>query len=271
MATDEAAKADSSTRGDGAGERIVLRARSVMKTFVTTDPPTPVLRGIDLDVPGGEFLVIMGASGSGKSTLLYALSGLDRPTSGSVALGGHDLTAMSEKEASRLRLHHMGFVFQQSYFLDNLSIRDNVLLPALKAAGTKDRSVSGRIDTLLERFGISHIADHGITEASGGQLQRASICRALSVGPMVVFADEPTGALNSSMSEDVMNALSAVHHDGATIIMVTHDPVVAARANRVVYLRDGQLIDELHLSDIVKEDIRSRQDELQGWLGDKGF
>lgn len=165
----------------------------------------------------------------------------------------------------------MGFVFQQSYFLDNLSIRDNVLLPALKAAGTKDRSVSGRIDTLLERFGISHIADHGITEASGGQLQRASICRALSVGPMVVFADEPTGALNSSMSEDVMNALSAVHHDGATIIMVTHDPVVAARANRVVYLRDGQLIDELHLSDIVKEDIRSRQDELQGWLGDKGF
>ena len=159
----------------------------------------------------------------------------------------------------------MGFVFQQSYFLDNLSIRDNVLLPALKAAGTKDRSVSGRIDTLLERFGISHIADHGITEASGGQLQRASIW------PMVVFADEPTGALNSSMSEDVMNALSAVHHDGATIIMVTHDPVVAARANRVVYLRDGQLIDELHLSDIVKEDIRSRQDELQGWLGDKGF
>src|SRR5699024_2016293 len=108
MATDEAAKADSSTRGDGAGERIVLRARSVMKTFVTTDPPTPVLRGIDLDVPGGEFLVIMGASGSGKSTLLYALSGLDRPTSGSVALGGHDLTAMSEKEASRLRLQSHG-------------------------------------------------------------------------------------------------------------------------------------------------------------------
>ena len=267
----EAVSGSSAAKDDRAGEMTVLQARSVSKTFVTTDPPTPVLKGIDLDVAEGEFLVIMGASGSGKSTLLYALSGLDRPTEGSVELAGRDLTGLSEKEASQMRLHQMGFIFQQSYFLDNLSIRDNILLPALKAAGTKDRSVSGRIDDLMERFGISHIADHGITEASGGQLQRASICRALSVGPQVLFADEPTGALNSSMTEDVMDAVSSVHTDGTTIIMVSHDPVVAARADRVIYLRDGELIDELHLSGITETETRSREDELQSWLNANGF
>ncbi|RCS84257.1 ABC transporter ATP-binding protein [Brevibacterium aurantiacum] len=249
----------------------VLQARSVSKTFDTTDPPTPVLKGIDLDVAEAEFLVIMGASGSGKSTLLYALSGLDRPTEGIVTLAGRDLTGLSEKEASQMRLHQVGFIFQQSYFLDNLSIRDNILLPALKAAGTKDRSVSRHIDDLLERFGIGHIANHGITEASGDQLQRASICRALSVGPQVLFADEPTGALNSSMTEDVMDAISSVHDDGTTIIMVTHDPVVAARADRVIYLRDGELIDELHLSRVTETETRSKEDELQSWLSANDF
>ena len=209
MTNDEAATGSSAAKDDRGGDMRVLQARSVSKTFTTTAPPTPVLNGIDLDVAEGDFLVIMGASGSGKSTLLYALSGLDRPTEGSVELAGQDHTALSEKASSQMRLHQMGFIFQQSYFLDNLSIRDNILLPALKAAGTKDRSVSGRIDALMERFGIGHIADHGITEASGGQLQRASICRALSVGPKVLFADEPTGALNSSMTEDVMDAIAA--------------------------------------------------------------
>lgn len=268
---DEAASGGSPAQAGGAGDTNLLRARSVAKTFTTTAPPTPVLKGIDLDVVEGNFLVIMGASGSGKSTLLYALSGLDRPTEGSVELAGQDLTGLSEKAASRMRLHQMGFIFQQSYFLDNLSIRDNILLPALKAAGTKDRSVSGRIDDLMERFGISHIADHGITEASGGQLQRASICRALSVGPQVLFADEPTGALNSSMTEDVMDAIACVHEDGTTIIMVSHDPVVAARADRVIYLRDGDLIDELHLSGITETETQSREDELQKWLNANGF
>lgn len=267
----EAVSGSSGAPAGGAGCVNLLRARSVARTFTTTAPPTPVLKGIDLDVVEGEFLVIMGASGSGKSTLLYALSGLDRPTEGSVELAGRDLTGLSEKEASQMRLHQMGFIFQQSYFLDNLSIRDNILLPALKAAGTKDHSVSGRIDDLMERFGISHIADHGITEASGGQLQRASICRALSVGPQVLFADEPTGALNSSMTEDVMDAISSVHTDGTTIIMVSHDPVVAARADRVIYLRDGELIDELHLSGITETETRSKEDELQSWLSTNGF
>ena len=165
----------------------------------------------------------------------------------------------------------MGFIFQQSYFLDNLSIRDNILLPTLKAAGTKDRSVPGRIDALMERFGISHIANHGITEASGDQLQRASICRSLSVGSQVLFVDEPTGALNSSMTEDVMDAISSVHEDGTTIIMVTHDPVVAARADRVIYLRDGELIDERPLSGITETETRSKEDELQSWLSANGL
>lgn len=267
---EEATRSSAAHNGE-AGDTTMLRARSVAKTFVTTDPPTPVLKGIDLDVAEGEFLVIMGASGSGKSTLLYALSGLDRPSEGTVTLAGRDLTGLSEKEASQMRLHQMGFIFQQSYFLENLSIRDNILLPALKAAGTKDRNVSERIDSLMERFGISHIANHGITEASGGQLQRASICRALSVGPQVLFADEPTGALNSSMTDDVMDAISSVHDDGTTIIMVTHDPVVAARADRVIYLRDGELIDELRLSGFNETETRAKEDELQSWLSANGF
>lgn len=271
MTKNEEATRSSAANNGGADDLTKLLARSVSKTFVTTDPPTPVLKDIDLDVAEGEFLVIMGASGSGKSTLLYALSGLDRPTEGTVTLAGRDLTGLSEKEASQMRLRQMGLIFQQSYFLTSLSIRDNIMLPALKAAGPKDRSVPGRIDDLMERFGISHIANHGITEASGGQLQRASICRALSVGPQVLFADEPTGALNSSMTEDVMDAISSVHTDGTTIIMVSHDPVVAARADRVIYLRDGELIDELHLSGITETETRSREDELQSWLNANGF
>ena len=249
----------------------VLRARGVTKTFTVSDPPVQVLRGIDLEVPAGEFLVVMGASGSGKSTLLYALSGLDRPTEGTIELDGTDLTALGEKEMSDIRLHRMGFIFQHGYFLDSLTIRDNVLLPAIKAAPKQVGQAAARVDALLERFGIAHVAGHGITEVSGGQLQRASICRALAAGPRVLFADEPTGALNSSMSQDVMEAVADVHSDGTTIVMVTHDPGVAARADRVVYLRDGLVVDQYRYETGVASDLAERERLLHGWLTGHGF
>ncbi len=244
----------------------ILECEALTKTFYTTDPPVQVLNGIDLAVQAGEFLAIMGASGSGKSTLLYNISGMDRPTSGKVCLQGRDLTSMSDDEMSQVRLTEMGFIFQQSYFLGNLNIRDNILLPALKAAPDDREAATERVDALMARFGIVDVKRHGITEASGGQLQRASISRALASEPAVLFADEPTGALNSSMSTEVMDALSDVHAGGTTVVMVTHDPGCAARGDRVIYLRDGLIVDSREMGTWSKAQATTREDELLTWL-----
>ncbi|WP_035696809.1 ABC transporter ATP-binding protein [Glycomyces tenuis] len=251
--------------------RITLECTDLSKTYFSTDPPSQVLHGIDLAVRTGEFLVVMGASGSGKSTLLYSISGMDRPTSGNVLLEGRELTSLDDAEMSRVRLTRMGFIFQQAYFLSNLNLQDNILLPALKAAPEDKDGVIKRVDALMERFGIDHVKRHGVTQVSGGQLQRASICRALAGEPAVLFADEPTGALNSSMSTEVMNALTDVHGDGTTIVMVTHDPACAARADRVVYLRDGLLIDTREQGPWTEDQAKQREDDLFAWLSDKGF
>ena len=248
-----------------------LEAKDLTKAYYSTEPPTQVLNGIDLSVRAGEFLAVMGASGSGKSTLLYAVSGMDRPTTGEVWLEGVNLSQLTEPQMARVRLTRMGFVFQQAYFLSNLNIRDNILLPALKAAPKEKDAVLARVDALMERFGISHIASHGVTEVSGGQLQRASICRALASEPAIVFADEPTGALNSSMSLEVMDALTAVHHGGTTLVMVTHDPGCAARADRVVYLRDGLVVDSRELDRWTSQAAEQREGDLIDWLRSLGF
>lgn len=248
-----------------------LACHELTKTFYTTDPPTQVIGGIDLTVAPGEFLVVMGASGSGKSTLLYSLSGMNRPTTGQVLLNGRDVTSLSDKEMSHVRLTEMGFVFQQAYLLANLSIGDNILLPALKAETLNRDAATVRVNALMQRFGIDQVKNHGITQVSGGQLQRASICRALACNPSVLFADEPTGALNSSMTVEVMNALTDAHRDGTTIVMVTHDPKCAARADRVVFLRDGRLVDERAADAWTEESAGKREDDLLAWLRGLGF
>lgn len=248
-----------------------LACHDLTKAFHSTDPPTRVLNGIDLTVQEGEFLVVMGASGSGKSTLLYCISGMDRPTSGSVSLQGQDLTLLDDTEMSRVRLTQMGFIFQQGYFLGNLNIRDNILLPALKAAPQAREAAVERVDALMQRFGIAEVGSHGVTEVSGGQLQRASISRALASQPAVIFADEPTGALNSSMSTEVMDALSDVHAGGATLVMVTHDPTCAARGDRVIYLRDGLVVDTHALGTWTQDAATTREDDLLAWLRTLGF
>lgn len=252
-------------------DHLTLDSRGLTKIYYSTDPPTQVIRGIDLTVEAGEFLVVMGSSGSGKSTLLYSISGMDRPTSGSVHLHGRDLTSLSDTEMSRVRLTRMGFVFQQAYFLSNLNIRDNILLPALKATPREKDTATARVDALMERFGIAHVGRHGITQVSGGQLQRASICRALACEPSVLFADEPTGALNSSVTIEVMDALTGVHRAGTTLVMVTHDPACAARADRVIYLRDGLLVDSRELGAWSEERAERREDDLLAWLRGLGF
>lgn len=251
--------------------QVTLECRNLTKTYHSTDPPTQVINGIDLTVRRGEFLAVMGASGSGKSTLLHSVSGMDRPTSGTVLLDGRDLTSLSDSEMSRVRLTRIGLIFQQAYFLGNLNVRDNILLPALKAAPEEKATAIARVDALLERFGIAHVGQHGITQVSGGQLQRASICRALACEPSVLFADEPTGSLNSSMTIDVMDALTDVHRAGTTLVMVTHDPACAARADRVVYLRDGLVVDSRELGTWRTDGSKQRTDDLLTWLQKWGF
>ena len=251
---------------------VTLESRELSKTYFSSEPPTEVLRGIDLSVRAGEFLVIMGASGSGKSTLLYSISGMDRPTSGNVTLEGRELTSLGDAEMSKVRLTRMGFVFQQPHFLGNLDVRDNILLPALKAAPRKGREAAiSRVDALMERFGITHLRNHGITQVSGGQLQRASICRALAGEPSVLFADEPTGALNSSMSAEVMDAFTDAHRGGTTIVMVTHDPGVAVRGDRVIYLSDGVVVDTREIGSWQPGTAQRREDDLLAWLRNLGF
>jgi putative ABC transport system ATP-binding protein len=251
---------------------VTLESHELSKTYFSTEPPTEVLRGIDLSVRAGEFLVVMGTSGSGKSTLLYSISGMDRPTSGNVTLEGRELTSLGDTEMSKVRLTRMGFVFQQPHFLSNLNVRDNILLPALKAAPRHGRAAAiSRVDALMDRFGIAPIRSHGITQVSGGQLQRASICRALAGEPSVLFADEPTGALNSSKTAEVMDAFTEVHRGGTTIVMVTHDPGVAVRGERVIYLRDGAVVAAREIGRWEPDTAHRREDVLLTWLRDLGF
>jgi len=228
----------------------------------------PVLKEVSLSVGEGEFVAVMGPSGSGKSTLLYTASGMDQPTSGEVVFDGEKLTSMSEKKRDRLRQQKMGFVFQQIHLLKNYCLMDNIILsPYL--AGTESRDVIKRraID-LMKRTGVAELADRDVTQASGGQLQRVGICRALINRPRIVFGDEPTGALNSASSGEIMDLLGEINESGTTVLLVTHDVRVAARTERVLVMKDGRLAAEKQLGKCPKdkEVIRRREEELTAWL-----
>ena len=224
------------------GSQPVLRAQHLSKSY-----HSPVLRDLDVGIEPGQFVAIMGPSGSGKSTLLHCLSGMDRPSAGSVLLGDTEITTMSEKELAALRLTRFGFVFQQAHLMTTLCLLDNIVLPGF-LAGLRPRSeVTSRGEELMERMGIADLAASGVTEVSGGQLQRASICRALINDPGIVFADEPTGALNSTTALQILDLLGEIHASGTTLVMVTHDTQVAARADRVLVLVDGRIMEDLSL------------------------
>lgn len=206
-----------------------------------------VLRDVDLDITAGEFVAIMGPSGSGKSTLLYALSGMDRPDAGSVVLEGAELTGLREQDLAQLRRTRFGFVFQQIHLLRHLTLLDNVVMPALMARRGKRSEVIARAHELMERSGVGELAERDITQASGGQLQRVGVCRALINAPQVLFADEPTGALDSASARSVMRLLASITAEGTTLVLVTHDLEVAAHADRVITMADGEITGELLL------------------------
>jgi putative ABC transport system ATP-binding protein len=216
---------------------------AITRTFGTGDAAVQALRGVSIDVPAGQFTAVMGPSGSGKSTLMHILAGLDRPTTGSVQIAGQEIADMHDKQLTRLRREHVGFVFQSFNLLSTLSVAENVTLPALLAGRRADEAA---LDALLRRVGLQDRRDHRPAQLSGGQQQRVAIARALIDAPSVLFADEPTGNLDSTSGGEVLALLrEAGEVDGQTIVMVTHDPRAAATADRTVFLADGRIVADL--------------------------
>lgn len=230
-----------------------------------------ILKDINFTVESGEFIAIMGRSGSGKSTLLYNISGMDRPTSGRVFFDGEDISKFNDEKISNIRLKNMGFIFQKSYLLKTLSIYDNIVLPGFKANSDSRANINEYAKELMKRTGIERIADHDIKKVSGGQLQRAAICRALINQPEIIFGDEPTGSLNSSSSKEIMDIINEINISGTTVMIVTHDPKVAARANRVIFISDGDITEEIILGKYQEEDFVDRENKILKWLGKQTF
>lgn len=220
-----------------------------------------VLNNVSLEINKGDFTAVMGPSGSGKSTLLYSISSMDNPDEGEVIFEGIDVYKLSESELSKFRLNKMGFVFQNSQLLKNLSIFDNIILPGMVAKRESIEVVRARATELMSKMGIEDIKDRDIREVSGGQLQRAAICRAMINSPEILFMDEPTGALNSEAASQVMEILKKLNQEGISIMLVTHDAKMASMAKKVIYINDGKLAGEIKLSN-EKEALA----ELDLWL-----
>lgn len=252
----------------------ILEAKALNKTYtIGKDNHVEVLTNVDMKIAAGEFISVMGPSGSGKSTLLYSISGMDRPTSGDVVFQGESLNDLSEKDLASRRLKDMGFIFQNIHLLGNLGIFDNVILPAYTLKKEKRSSINQRAKKLMKDTGISGLGNNDITQASGGQLQRVAICRALMNRPTILFGDEPTGALNSRFANEIMDILAEINRNNTTILLVTHDVNVASRTERVLYMRDGNIAGEVYLGKLSpgKQDLDRREEKLTRWLKNMGF
>ena len=241
-----------------AHQGVAVTASDLVRRYGEGDSAVEAVRGVSLEVPGGQFTAIMGASGSGKSTLMHLLAGLDRPTEGRVEIAGHDITTIGDKQLTLLRRKHIGFVFQAFNLVPTLSAEENVTLP-LRIAGRKlDRAY---VDSVIERVGLADRRKHRPAELSGGQQQRVAVARAIVAEPTVLFADEPTGNLDSKTSAEVLDLLrDAVSAYGQTTVMVTHDPRAAATADRAVFLADGRLVSDL--ADPTEDDVLATVKEL---------
>lgn len=252
----------------------ILEVKDLCKTYIINKRQNNVLKNVSFSISEGEMVAIMGPSGSGKSTLLYNVSGMDSFTAGSVRFCGNELSGFTESELANLRLDKMGFIFQQMYMLKNLTIFDNILLPSLQSkSNTKSRKEKVEYaQSLMRRLGIIEIADNDINEVSGGQLQRACICRSMINSPKMIFADEPTGALNRTTSDEVMDELAKLNADGTTIMLVTHDVKVAAKCSRVMFLVDGNISGEYNLEKWnADSQLRDRERTLSNWLMEMGW
>lgn len=219
----------------------ILSLQNVSKSYRVGDRDLPILKGINMEIERGEFVAIMGPSGSGKSTLLHLMGGLDRPTSGQIRIDNRELSSLDDRDLARVRNQSIGFVFQNFFLLTYYSAIDNVRLPLLYA-GTETAHAE-RARHLLEKLGLGQRLEHRPNELSGGEKQRVAIARALINNPPLIFADEPTGALDTKNGEAIMDLFAEIHASGSTIVLITHDPHVAKRANYVLHIADGAFLD----------------------------
>lgn len=248
----------------------LLTAKDLCKTFSNENVQQHVLKNLNLTINKGDFTVVMGNSGSGKSTLLYALSGMDRPTLGSIIYQGEEISNYSNDKLAIFRRNHCGFVFQQNYLNDTMNVLDNIMVCGLLASKDR-RSISKRAKELLRQVGLSENCYGKFpTQLSGGEAQRVAMVRGIINHPDILFADEPTGALNSQNTEHVLNILTKLNQEGQTIVMVTHDMKSARCGNRILYLNDGVITGELILGDYVTNDA-ARHQKLRQFLKEMGW
>ncbi|WP_165062814.1 ABC transporter ATP-binding protein [Adlercreutzia sp. ZJ154] len=253
-------------------KQIALEAVDLAKSYVADGVQTHVLGNINLKIYKGDFTSVMGPSGSGKSTLLYCLSGMDKPTAGDVLFCEKSIVRMKEQALANLRAQHFGFVFQAANLVSNLTLFENIAVPGYLKEGRTPKKTLEAVENLIERMGLHDVANHLPNQSSGGQQQRCAVARAVVNQPDIVFADEPTGALNRANSLEVLALLSEINATGQTIVMVTHDIRSAMRGNRILYLEDGDVRGEVnlppwdaqHSNDISY--TRDREAQANAWL-----
>ena len=260
-------------------KKTILSAKNVQKTFSNNGVQVHILSNVNADIYAGDFTVIMGASGSGKSTLLYALSGMDKATAGEVLYYGDnsepvDITSLKEAGLAELRVKDFGFVFQQMHLVSNLTLFENVAVTGYLDKRKSAAETKAKADELLERVGLKEVKNHLPARVSGGEQQRCAIARAVVNTPTLLFADEPTGALNRNNTKEVLNLLTELNDRGQSIVMVTHDIKAALRANRLLYLEDGNIVGELELAGYNETDAsgeklqsdKAREAQVNAWL-----
>jgi len=251
-------------------QKPIIKTNKLCKTFSNGGLQQHILKNIDMEIYEGDFTVIMGASGAGKSTLLYALSGMDKPTLGDINFLDNEISQMTNDQLAVFRRDHCGFVFQQMYLLDNMSVLDNILTSGFLVNKNR-KEVVGRAKQLLGQLNIDEMTWKKFpSQISGGEAQRVGIVRALINNPKIVFADEPTGALNSANGQAVLDALTDVNEEGQSVVMVTHDLRSARRGNRILYLRDGVIHGECLLGKYVADDA-TRHEKLNTFLSEMGW
>lgn len=248
----------------------IIKTELLCKSFISDGEVNNVIKNLDLEIYEGDFTVIMGSSGSGKSTLLYALSGMDSVTAGKVSFEGTDITNMKEKEIAKLRKKKLGFVFQGINLISNLTVYENILSPTYKTK-VERKEIEIKIEGLLEKMDLVSHKKKFPNQMSGGQNQKAAICRALINNPKVLFADEPTGALNSSQGQSVLNIFTTISREGQSVVMVTHDLKAALRGNRIIYLKDGRIDGDLKLDNYNEEIALEREETVYQFLKEKGW
>ncbi len=253
-----------------AGKEVIVKTEKLSKSFSVGGKQQHIIKNLDLEIYKGDFTVIMGSSGAGKSTLLYTLSGMDKPSLGKITYCGEDLTGMNDDRLAVFRRRHCGFVFQQIHLVDSMSVMDNAISAGM-LTGQKQKKLKEKAMSLFERIGISEeLTKKFPAQLSGGEAQRCAMVRALINDPDIVFADEPTGALNSAGVKAVLDVLTDINESGQSVVMVTHDIKSARRGNRIIYLQDGGVMGECSPGKYVSGD-RQRHEKIRSFLEGMGW